>query len=557
MISGYLQSIFGDVEPESKYLCRHCDQILKDPKQTFCGHRYCAYCLEDIISRDSDIRCKACEDEGYEDSMLRSDQIYRDRAILRELNNCSVQCPNDDCDWKGLYKEYDEEHAGSCPSAVITCIKSGCGQRIKRDNLAEHLENDCSMRVEKCQYCEDELLHQELKVHYEECPQYPISCQFCQKAEIPRKMLREHLDTETGDCPKKVVPCNFKGVGCEELVVQDDLKDHSKKHLGEHLVMLMNTMIPFLSMVQKMNDDNGIDDVRVQLGDHDKKIATMTQNAKTFERQLKECQEEMKKKLVVENGLTLNGLKAMYEKLKSGVEDSRDKQTLLQTKQTTYEGLVAVLNKQIDEDGAKIDNLERKERMMTETIEALQRKVKSQDRTIAMKDVALAEQDLRIQSLEMASYDGVLLWKISDFAKKRRDAVSGKTVSMYSPCFYTSRHGYKMCARIYLDGDGMGKGNHISLFFVVMRGPNDALLRWPFRQKVTLMWLDQNNREHVIDAFRPDPTSSSFRRPHHDMNIASGCPLFMPLSKLDSPRHSYVKDDVAFIKIIVDTSDLI
>lgn len=41
-----------------------------------------------------------------------------------------------------------------------------------------------------------------------------------------------------------------------------------------------------------------------------------------------------------------------------------------------------------------------------------------------------------------------------------------------------------MCLRIYLDGDGTGRGTHLSLFFVVMKGPNDALLRWPFNQKV-------------------------------------------------------------------------
>ncbi|KAK2566056.1 TNF receptor-associated factor 2 [Acropora cervicornis] len=89
------------------------------------------------------------------------------------------------------------------------------------------------------------------------------------------------------------------------------------------------------------------------------------------------------------------------------------------------------------------------------------------------------------------------------------------------PCFYTSRYGYKMCERIYLNGDGMGRGTHISLSFVVMRGEYDAILRWPFGQKVTFMLLDQDNVEHVIDAFRPDPNSSSFQRPRRETNIAS------------------------------------
>lgn len=46
-----------------------------------------------------------------------------------------------------------------------------------------------------------------------------------------------------------------------------------------------------------------------------------------------------------------------------------------------------------------------------------------------------------------------------------------------------------MCARLYLNGDGMGKGTHVSLFFVVMRGMYDALLKWPFRQKVWIVFV--------------------------------------------------------------------
>nr|XP_006823612.1 PREDICTED: TNF receptor-associated factor 2-like [Saccoglossus kowalevskii] len=203
-----------------------------------------------------------------------------------------------------------------------------------------------------------------------------------------------------------------------------------------------------------------------------------------------------------------------------------------------------------------VQAMEREQKRDRDLVESLERKINSQDHIIALQDVALAEQDLKIQSLEMASYDGVLVWKISDFRRKRNDALSGRTTSIYSPCFFTSHHGYKMCARVYLNGDGMGKGNHVSLFFVIMRGTFDGLLRWPFRQKVTFMLLDQNNREHVIDAFRPDPTSNSFKRPTGDMNFASGCPLFMPLSQLDSSRHAYVKDDCMFIKVIVDATDI-
>jgi len=102
----------------------------------------------------------------------------------------------------------------------------------------------------------------------------------------------------------------------------------------------------------------------------------------------------------------------------------------------------------------------------------------------------------------------------------------------------------------------MGKGSHLSVFFVVMRGNFDALLPWPFRQKVTLMLLSQNQRDNVVDAFRPDPTSSSFKKPTTEMNIASGCPLFAALDVLDNPSSGYVNEDQLFLRVVVDSSDL-
>ena len=68
------------------------------------------------------------------------------------------------------------------------------------------------------------------------------------------------------------------------------------------------------------------------------------------------------------------------------------------------------------------------------------------------------------------SYNGELLWKIEGYQRKRQDAIKRVKTALYSPPFYTAQFGYKMCAKIYMNGDGSGKGSHLSLFFVVMRG---------------------------------------------------------------------------------------
>jgi len=93
----------------------------------------------------------------------------------------------------------------------------------------------------------------------------------------------------------------------------------------------------------------------------------------------------------------------------------------------------------------------------------------------------------------------------------------------------------------------------------VLQGDYDEILAWPFRQKVTLMLIDQkHNRRHLSDTFRPDPTSTSFQKPTVPMNVASGCPLFVEQKVLEDEREGlYLQSDTIFIKVIVDTSDLL
>ena len=228
--------------------------------------------------------------------------------------------------------------------------------------------------------------------------------------------------------------------------------------------------------------------------------------------------------------------------------------TNLENKTADHEVLLVENNRTALETSREVVNVKRQVESMQETARRTERRMESIEHTLALKNVTLADLEEYVRQQEFSSYDGQLLWKITEYARKRNEAVSGQQVSFYSPCFFTSRYGYKMCARIYLNGDGMGRGTHISVFFVIMRGQYDALLRWPFRQKVTFMLMDQDNVEHVIDAFRPDPSSSSFQRPRRETNIASGCPMFCSLTELNN--HAYVRDDTMFLKIIVDTSDL-
>lgn len=163
----------------------------------------------------------------------------------------------------------------------------------------------------------------------------------------------------------------------------------------------------------------------------------------------------------------------------------------------------------------------------------------------------------RLQELEALSYDGRLIWKIQNF-RKRRNTEDLSCLS--SVPFHVGRCGYKMAIKVYLNGDGEGRGTHLSLYVVLMPGDFDELLLWPFRQTVSLSILDQSGaRNHHSLSFRPDPASRSFFRPDPKSvgNLAVGFSCFCPLNQLEAGKNAiYVRDDTLFVKAKVDMSGL-
>ena len=57
--------------------------------------------------------------------------------------------------------------------------------------------------------------------------------------------------------------------------------------------------------------------------------------------------------------------------------------------------------------------------------------------------------------------------------------------------FYTHSQGYKMCLRVTANGQGSGKGTHITVAVYLMKGEFDDQLEWPFREDITIQLLNQ------------------------------------------------------------------
>ncbi|XP_042194173.1 TNF receptor-associated factor 3 [Callorhinchus milii] len=522
---------------EEKYKCEYCRHALCNPKQTECGHRFCESCLSNVFRNQNPV-CPVDNEPLFET------KVFKDICCKREILSLKIYCRNEKNGCKDqLCLGKLEAHLLECPYQEVRCTRRGCTERVQRKDLADHLNSSCKYREQACKFCRKEITMAELKKHEElECPSVLVKCP--NKCNV--SVLRSELSSHLLQCPNVVVHCSYSNYGCNFLGTNQELKTHEANAMAQHLN---------LSMIRNVDNETKVSQLQNELQDKCKIIQSMSIQISTLEKEL------------VKFGQLANKNEGRLGHLQKMLANQTDQlftinQASQQTHQRQEETIreVKVVKESVDGLQTRVRQLEVTSRAGNagagqSSLTGLDNQVRRHDSLLSVHDVRLADMDLRFQVLETASYNGKLIWKIREYTRRKQEAVSGKTLSLYSQPFYTGYFGYKMCARVYLNGDGMGKGTHLSLFFVVMRGEYDALLPWPFKQKVTLMLLDQGAEEsHLGDAFKPDPNSSSFKRPLGEMNIASGCPLFVTQTVLES--RTYIKDDTIFIKVSVDTSDL-
>lgn len=359
--------------------------------------------------------------------------------------------------------------------------------------IQQHLDVDCKKNSEACEHC-----HELIRKH----------------------RMDAHLKDE---CLKRLVRCEFMQFGCPYYDTFENLAEHNKVSQDAHMKMLM-AYIPTAGQTSAASQQE-IDEMKAKLSHLEQKVAELTSDFSEFSVKLDQV-------------------------ASSSNQARQDEMTTLREEFTRLsESFNQLRTKSQSADSANEASAKRGDTQSGE----------HHSQAIAAVDGGEDGDESRshrvASPIDMTSFNGILIWKTSGFRSLREDTQRKNYVD--SPPFFTSKFGYKMMARLYPNGDGSGRGTHLSLFFVLLRGEFDDLLSWPFRQKVTFVLLDQDstNPKNVIDTFRPDPNSVSFRKPSSEMNQASGCPSFVPHKVLQS-KSSYLNNDTLYLKIIVDTTDL-
>ncbi len=135
-----------------------------------------------------------------------------------------------------------------------------------------------------------------------------------------------------------------------------------------------------------------------------------------------------------------------------------------------------------------------------------------------------------------------------------------KEKEVYSPPFYTSASGYKLCVRVDAYGWSDGEGTHVSVGAYLMKGNNDDSLSWPFTGTVTVELLNQlEDKNHLKETitFRADG-NGSHRVVGREIGGGFGLPDFIShadLAHKPLTNTQYLKDDTLIFRVSAEAPD--
>ena len=143
-------------------------------------------------------------------------------------------------------------------------------------------------------------------------------------------------------------------------------------------------------------------------------------------------------------------------------------------------------------------------------------------------------------------------WKIDGFQEILEQARAENVVRIESQPFYTGECGYKFRLRLYPNGFFAGRNTHLSVFFLLMKGDFDSILKWPFDKRVTFTLIDQdenlNDRENITRTIQVDRKQQNWNsRPREENNTSRGFADFVQHNVL--MKRCYIRDDSIFIQV--------
>ncbi|CAH1724243.1 TNF receptor-associated factor 6-like [Aphis gossypii] len=214
-----------------------------------------------------------------------------------------------------------------------------------------------------------------------------------------------------------------------------------------------------------------------------------------------------------------------------------------------YERIVVLEQSNIEKD-KDIERLSQKNTIKDKDIERLSQMVNN-------LIVEFAQSQNAISLITSITCNGVYIWRFENFMESLKSMREKPLQTRYyTPGFYTSSAGYKVCGRINMSSDN----RNLSLFIHMMRGDYDDTLIWPFSGHITLSLIHPTNpMQSICLKMQSSAESEAFRRCSFGNNgnevpslnpRAFGYTEFVSIDEV--LQNGFIKNDSIVIKIIVE-----
>ena len=537
----------------------------------------CHSLLDESVTQDDDANrvhknCYNGKDEKFIDKAFCRDDLaglHFTCTVCDSFTNTPYLSRASNNRWDNNAAKHAESHRQEVSCAECGFISSAADYDGQKADLKRHRPGYCLTLCEACGFNYEK---EEKEIHRNKCPRRTIKCCLpgCEKY-IACADYAEHLrgERKTAGNSELQCPCceQVKGKIATMLAHVRSCPESEQYNceLVDEQGMACHTCFfdadKYLDHALSLHPKDYDNALEQRDGTPDPKIASLVKAMRAVDQPVRKeltlTSEEYSEVLYKISELSQRVAKLTQESwhLRDNYEKGRAemKQSMLELERevstTRSQAIVpAWMGKAGNQNSHGLNN----ENMNTLTIT---KQLEELDGKVTHLSIIFDEVRLRQDVLDVKTTNGILIWKIPDLRRRYRDAVDRRTISLYSPPFYTSPHGYRMCIRTYLNGDGIGKSTHVSLFFVVMRSEHDNLLSWPFKQSVRFTLINQKNPvASITEAFIPDSKSPSFHKPQNDMNVASGFPKFARQTVLKDEGFTW--GDMIFIKCQVDLAGL-
>ncbi|XP_048415133.1 TNF receptor-associated factor 1-like [Stegostoma tigrinum] len=344
------------------------------------------------------------------------------------------------------------------------------------------------------------------------------------QVKLPDEKLAESEDKGF----KKKNSCCFRIIGCRFKGGKSNMQQHETGSVGQHLNLLMDEV---MKLNQKAISATLQPDMPRNVMHLEVEACKIQSSIIDFKKvhQINEVGKELQE----------------FCKLK---EETKQYVTAVETKLTAFHDALTAVSSKINKCSRIATTLNGKILLNNQQFVDVEDKLTNVESRLYQTEQAIQKTAARMMALETMTQTGVFIWKIAQIKQRLQEAIDGTTPYLDSSEFYLCKYGYKMCLRIYLNGHEEAQGSYISLYYILLKGQYDALIQWPFKEKVKLVLLNQRDRQQsILRIYVPNEHDPALERPGETMNAPRGFAMFVTSFEFNQRFSEFVASDEMFV----------